>query len=111
MFTPDPSRNFNRGATDYFVNGRQDDIGAFDTPKHAGLALGHVTHEQSADPTMPFGSRFIHNLARMTWSAKREPDEGHVVRLVNRKANDEAIAPPFLVELTWGERVELRLMG
>ena len=72
------------------------------------LALGHVTHEQSADPTMPFGSRFFHNLARMTWSAKREPDEGHVVRLVNRKANDEAIALPFLVELTWGERVELR---
>jgi hypothetical protein len=72
------------------------------------LALGHVTHEQSADPTMPFGSRFFHNLARMTWSAKREPDEGHVVRLVNRKANDEAIALPFVVELTWGERVELR---
>jgi hypothetical protein len=72
------------------------------------LALGHVTHEQSADPTMPFGSRFFHNLARMTWSAKREPEEGHVVRLVNRKANDEAIALPFLVELTWGERVELR---
>jgi putative protease len=42
-FVPDPDRNFNRGSTDYFVNGRQMDIGAFDTPKHAGLALGHVT--------------------------------------------------------------------
>jgi collagenase-like PrtC family protease len=42
FFTPDPDRNFNRGATDYFVNGRQDDIGAFDTPKHAGLPVGHV---------------------------------------------------------------------
>ena len=42
FFTPDPQRNFNRGSTDYFVNGRQDDIGAFDTPKHAGLPLGHV---------------------------------------------------------------------
>ena len=41
-FTPDPDRNFNRESTDYFVNGRQMDIGAFDTPKHAGLALGHV---------------------------------------------------------------------
>src|SRR5574343_1500241 len=41
-FTPDPQRNFNRGATDYFVNGRQIDIGAFDTPKHAGMPLGHV---------------------------------------------------------------------
>ncbi|MEY2654451.1 MAG: hypothetical protein RLZZ524_1479, partial [Pseudomonadota bacterium] len=42
-FTPDPDRNFNRGSTDYFVNGRQIDIGAFDTPKHAGLPLGWVT--------------------------------------------------------------------
>ncbi len=41
-FTPDPQRNFNRGASDYFVNGRTDDLGAFDTPKHAGLSLGHV---------------------------------------------------------------------
>jgi putative protease len=41
-FTPDPDRNFNRESTDYFVNGRQMDIGAFDTPKHAGLAIGSV---------------------------------------------------------------------
>jgi len=41
-FTPDPQRNFNRGATDYFVNGRTDDLGAFDSPKHVGLAIGHV---------------------------------------------------------------------
>ena len=43
-FTPDPQRNFNRGATDYFVNGRSDDLGAFDSPKHAGLPVGHVAH-------------------------------------------------------------------
>lgn len=43
LFTPDPQRNFNRGATDYFVNGRQDDIGTFDTPKNAGGALGFVS--------------------------------------------------------------------
>jgi putative protease len=28
-----PDQNFNREFTDYFVNGRKDDIGAFDTPK------------------------------------------------------------------------------
>jgi putative protease len=43
FFTPDPEQGFNRGGTDYFVNGRRDDIGAFDTPKHAGRPLGHVT--------------------------------------------------------------------
>ena len=42
-FVPDPDQNFNRGSTDYFVNGRQDDIGAFDTPKHSGNAIGWVT--------------------------------------------------------------------
>ncbi|ACT47343.1 peptidase U32 family protein [Methylotenera mobilis] len=42
-FTPQPEKTFNRSATDYFVNGRQSDIGAFDTPKFSGEALGKVT--------------------------------------------------------------------
>jgi putative protease len=42
LFTPQPGRNFNRDATDYFVQGRKDDIGAFDTPKHAGVPIGQV---------------------------------------------------------------------
>ncbi|MFH1818496.1 MAG: U32 family peptidase [Pseudomonadota bacterium] len=41
-FTPDPNQNFNRAFTDYFVGGRKDDIGAFDTPKNPGLPVGHV---------------------------------------------------------------------
>ena len=41
-FTPDPDRGFNRGGTDYFVQGRKADIGAFDTPKHAGRPVGEV---------------------------------------------------------------------
>lgn len=41
-FTPDPDQNFNREFTDYFVGGRKDDIGAFDTPKNPGLPVGHV---------------------------------------------------------------------
>jgi len=41
-FQPEPDRNFNRGSTDYFVNGRKEDIGAFESPKHLGLPLGEV---------------------------------------------------------------------
>lgn len=41
-FTPQPEKTFNRSATDYFVNGRKGDIGAFDTPKHAGEEIGRV---------------------------------------------------------------------
>ncbi len=42
-FTPDPDQNFNREFTDYFVNGRKEDIGAFDTPKNPGRPIGWVT--------------------------------------------------------------------
>ena len=42
-FEPDPGRTFHRGHTDYFVQGRSMDIGAFDSPKYAGLPIGHVS--------------------------------------------------------------------
>ena len=42
-FTPDPDQNFNREFTDYFVNGRTDSIGAFDSPKNPGQPIGYVT--------------------------------------------------------------------
>ena len=42
-FVPDPNQNFNREFTDYFVQGRKEDIGAFDTPKNPGQAIGWVT--------------------------------------------------------------------
>ena len=42
-FTPNVDKNFHRGHTDYFVNGRLEDIGAFDSPKFVGLPLGNVT--------------------------------------------------------------------
>jgi putative protease len=42
-FDPRPEKTFNRGATDYFVNGRHADIAAFDTPSFAGAASGVIT--------------------------------------------------------------------
>ena len=41
-FEPQPDKTFNRGATDYFVGGRRQDIAAFDTPKFAGEPIGRV---------------------------------------------------------------------
>lgn len=43
LFTPDPDKTFHRGATDYFSNGRQADIGAFDATSFVGLPLGTVS--------------------------------------------------------------------
>ena len=69
FFTPDPERNFNRQATDYFVNGRKEDIGAFDTPKHAGLALGEVTRlgTDHFDLTLADEAGALNNGDGLTW--------------------------------------------
>ena len=42
LFTPQPEKTFNRGSTDYFVQSRQADIAAFDSPKFVGEAIGEV---------------------------------------------------------------------
>lgn len=41
-FEPNPDKTFNRGSTDYFVNARKGDIGAFESPKFVGLPIGHI---------------------------------------------------------------------
>ncbi len=41
-FTPDPSKSFTRGATDYFFNGTVLGVASFDTPKSAGAPVGRV---------------------------------------------------------------------
>jgi putative protease len=43
LFAPDVDKNFHRGHTDYFAQGRQQDIGAFDSPKYLGVELGAVS--------------------------------------------------------------------
>jgi collagenase-like PrtC family protease len=42
FFTPQTEKTFNRGATDYFLNDRKSDIGAFDSPKFVGEKIGTV---------------------------------------------------------------------
>lgn len=42
FFIPSTDKTFHRGSTDYFVNQRQMDIGAFDSPKFIGLPVGEV---------------------------------------------------------------------
>lgn len=41
-FVPELSKSFNRGFTDYFLNGRTKDIASFDTPKSLGEKIGTV---------------------------------------------------------------------
>ena len=89
FFTPDPDRNFNRGATDYFVNGRKTDIGAFDTPKHAGLPVGHVLRvaadhfELQADEGLTLG-----NGDALTWWDLQGELQGVPVNVARALGND-----------------------
>jgi putative protease len=68
-FTPEPEQGFNRGGTDYFVNGRQIDIGAFDTPKHAGMPLGQVLKlaPDHFDIELDDASQAVNNGDALTW--------------------------------------------
>ena len=42
-FTPNPSRSYNRGFTDYFLKNREKDIANFSTPKAMGMLVGKVS--------------------------------------------------------------------
>ena len=59
-FTPDPDKTFNREFTDYFVNDRKDDIGAFDSPAFVGEPVGEVAEIGSDHFTINSESEF-HN--------------------------------------------------
>lgn len=41
-FTPDPERSFNRGFTQYFINGRTENIASLYSPKSLGKEVGHI---------------------------------------------------------------------
>lgn len=41
-FTPSPAKSFNRGFTNYFLDGKRGDITSFDTPKSIGEYVGQV---------------------------------------------------------------------
>ena len=68
-FTPEPEQAFNRGGTDYFVNGRKIDIGAFDSPKHAGLPLGDIVRVGAEDFDIDTGdaAKLVNNGDALTW--------------------------------------------
>ena len=59
-FTPQPEKTFNRGYTDYFAGGRQDDIGAFDSPAFVGEPIGEVAEIGDGWFTVNSGQNF-HN--------------------------------------------------
>ena len=41
-FTPDPSKSFTRGESEYFLDGKRPGVASFDTPKSVGERVGRV---------------------------------------------------------------------
>lgn len=80
FFNPDPDRNFHRGSTDYFATGRKADIGAFDSPKFSGHAVG-VVHAIGANYLDVVGHEVLHNGDGLTYMHKRELKGFHINRV------------------------------
>ena len=101
FFTPDPSRNFHRGHTDYFVNGRSDDIGAFDSPKYAGTPVGHVLRVDAAtfDVEIEAAVGVLHNGDGLTYYDLQQElvgvqvNRATLVRAADTRAGGAAQAP------------------
>ncbi len=74
-FEPDPAKVFNRGATDYFVHGRQPDIAALQTPKNAGVSAGTVT-KVTARSIFIRTRTPLHNADGITWFDEHEELHG-----------------------------------
>ncbi len=69
-FTPDTDKTFHRSSTDYFVNDRKTDIGAFDAPAHVGSKIGTVTRVGAGWFEID-GTQTLANGDGLTWMHKR----------------------------------------
>jgi hypothetical protein len=67
------------------------------------LVLAHVTKSGGEHPPYPYGSVFVHNYARMTWSAGKlsQEDEPLRVELRCRKSNDRTPELPRLYQFDY----------
>jgi hypothetical protein len=63
------------------------------------LVLAHVTKSGGDHQQYPYGSVFVHNLARMTWSVRKlsQDDEPLRVELRNQKSNDRQLELPTVL--------------
>ncbi len=100
-FEPQPDKTFNRGATDYFVGGRQQDIAAFDTPKFAGEPIGRVG-AQGRNWFDIDGDAPLHNGDGLSFF----DDHGELVGLrINRAEGRRAFVTALPPELAVGTRL------
>lgn len=78
-------------------------FGAVNRIAPRSLSIGHITKDNEG--TMPFGSVFFHNLARLTWRAQADKD-GRVT-LTNHKHTDGDRLPATTLVFDFGERLTI----
>ena len=103
-FTPDTDKTFNRSSTDYFVNERKTDIGAFDAPAHVGSNIGTVTRVGAGwfelETVSTEGAPIVlANGDGLTWMHKREV-KGAQADVVKRIGNAWRVTPQATADLT-----------
>lgn len=55
-FTPDPSKSFTRGESEYFLDGKRPGVASFDTPKAIGERIGRVSRVTGGSFTLDGGA-------------------------------------------------------
>ncbi len=97
-FTPDTDKTFHRSSTDYFVNERKTDIGAFDAPAHVGSKIGTVTRIGAVWFEIDC-SQALANGDGLTWMHKRVV-LGAQADVVKRIGNAWRVTPQATADLT-----------
>ncbi len=97
-FTPDTDKTFNRSSTDYFVNDRKMDIGAFDAPAHVGSKIGTVTRVGAGWFEID-SAQTLANGDGLTWMHKREV-RGAQADVVKRIGNVWRVTPQATADLS-----------
>ncbi len=95
-FTPDPAKSFNRGFTDYFLHGRADDIGSFNTPKSIGEPMGVITFVGKDYLTVRANSPFHNGDGVCAFT-----EDGKLVGFRINRAESERLFPNPDSDATW----------
>ncbi len=75
FFTPDPSKSFQRGSTEYLLRGRKDPVAGMDSPKSLGEEIGEVTRITS-DSIQVTGTKQISNNDGLTFVGRNGESTG-----------------------------------
>ena len=95
LFTPQPEKTFNRGSTDYFVQNRQGDIGAFATPKFVGEEIGKVTKLGRVSFDLS-STETLHNGDGITYFDAKSELTGMRINLAEATASGYRLSPTLV---------------